>query len=145
MSGKIKALDCLIGPSFLERGVPSLTRLKPTRLAAEDIQLPLPDCFDEDAEALVVRLLELAGLEVVCLEEETVGDMKCGFLPSFSLDGAPLRAWDAIEVVEFRVGALLALPVISVSVPIVLDGWTGCALCGWMGTVVVEVGVEEGN
>jgi hypothetical protein len=143
LSGKISALGCLGGPSFLERGVPSPTRLNPTRLAAEDIQLPLPECFDEDAEVLVVRLLELAGLEVVCLVEERVGDMKCGFLPSFSLDGTPLRVCDAIEVVELRGRALLALPVVSVSVPILLMGRTGCALCRWIRTVVVEDGDEN--
>lgn len=117
--------------------------MKPTRLAAEVIQLALPECFDEDAEALAVRLLKLAGLEVVCLVEERVGDMKCGFLPSLSLDGTPLRVWDAIEVVELCVRALLALPIVSVSVPILLMGRTGCTLCGWMGADVVEVG--DGN
>lgn len=117
--------------------------MKPTRLAAEDIQLPLPECFDEDAEAFTVRKLELAGLDVVCLVEERVGDMKCGFLPSLSLDGTPLRVGDAIEVVELRVRALLALPIVSVSVPILLMGRAGCALCRWIGTDVVEVG--DGN
>lgn len=140
LSGKISALGCLGGPSFLERGVPSPTRLNPTRLAAEDIQLPLPECFDEDAEVLIVGLLEFAGLEVVCLVEERVGDMKCGFLPSFSLDGTPLRVWDAIEVVELRVRAPRTMPVVSFSVPILLMGRTGCALCRWMGTDAVKIG-----
>ena len=80
--------------------------------------MPLPACFDEPVEGVDAGLLGFAVLEVVCLEEETVGDMKCGgFLPRFSLGRTPLRAWDAIEAVESRLEGLLALPVISVSVP----------------------------
>ena len=56
---------------------------------------------------------------MVCLAEETVGDMKRGaFLPRFSLGEMLLWAWDAIEAIELRFISFLALPETSVSVPI---------------------------
>ena len=88
LSGKLSALGCLEKASFLERGVPSLERLKPTRLAAEDIQLPLARALAEQDNGVEEALLELEVLGLTCLLEETVGDMKCGVLvPSKSSIG----------------------------------------------------------
>ena len=44
------AFGCLARASFLERGVPSSTRLRPTRFAADDIQLPLARALAEEVK-----------------------------------------------------------------------------------------------
>ena len=113
LSGKLSALGCLEKASFLERGVPSLERLKPTRLAAEDIQLPLARALAEEDNGVEEALLELEVLGLTCLLEETVGDMKCGVLvPSKSSIGG------VTEAVARRLPVLLAFIVISDSFPI---------------------------
>lgn len=92
LSGKLSALGCLEKASFLERGIPSLERLKPTRLAADDIQLPLTRALAEEINGVEVALLELEVLGLTCLLDERVGDMKCGVLmPRSSLGGVSSR------------------------------------------------------
>ena len=81
------AFGCLARASFLERGVPSPTRLSPTRFAADDIQLPLARALAEEVKAVGVLAWPLADLELDCLVDETVGDMNRGTgLPRFSLE-----------------------------------------------------------
>lgn len=64
------------GTSFLERGVPSVVRRKPTRLAADFIHALLlsilPDLVEDTGVTSVVA--------TDCKEEEKVGVMKCGDL-----------------------------------------------------------------
>lgn len=92
------AFACL--PSFLPLGVPSPSLLKPTRLAADDIQLLLPGVLKDD-EGGEARSAALVDLEADCLEEETVGDINRGaFLPRFSLDGVTLAFWDASDAFD---------------------------------------------
>ncbi len=86
LSGKLTILGFLGGPSFLERGVPSPVRRKPTRLAADFIQVLLPSALVDFVEGIGVMLAVVAD----CKEEEKVGVMKCGDLDftefSFSAD-----------------------------------------------------------
>lgn len=86
LSGKLSALGCLENASLLERGVPSLERLKPTRLAADDIQLPLARALAEEDNGVEEALLELEVLGLTCFLDETVGDMKRGVL-------VPSKSW----------------------------------------------------
>lgn len=74
LSGKVMALDAI--PSFLERGVPPPVRIL-TRFAAEAIQLLLwvPDLRDNGVD---IRFRSLPAFRLFCLDEERVGDMKCG-------------------------------------------------------------------
>lgn len=91
LSGNVTALLCF--PSFLLLGFPWPTLLKPTRLAADETQLPVAFTLEEDRG----EVLEDFGMD--CFEEETVGDMKRGgFLPRLSLVGALLRDGDAIRI-----------------------------------------------
>ncbi len=84
LSGKLMACTCFARPSFLDRGVPSPARRKPTRFAADFI---LPSTLT----GLVVSGAGVGPLAsvfaaTVCFEEESVGVMKCGDLglPGFS-------------------------------------------------------------
>ena len=72
LSGKLIVLELLGGPSFLDRGVPSPVRRKPTRLAADFIHSLLLSTLLEFVEGTGVRLVAVA----VCEEEEKVGVMK---------------------------------------------------------------------
>ena len=76
MSGKLIVLEFLGGPSFLDRGVPSPVRRKPTRLAADFIHALLLSALLDLVERTGVMLVVAAD----CKEEEKVGVMKCGDL-----------------------------------------------------------------
>ena len=86
LSGKLNVLASLGNPSFLDRGVPSPVRRKPTRLAADFIHALLLSALLDFAERTGVTLV----VAVDCKEEEKVGAMKCGDLDfvefSFSAD-----------------------------------------------------------
>ena len=69
-------LELLGGPSFLDRGVPSPVRRRPTRLAADFIHTLLLSALLDFIEDTGVRLVVAAD----CKEEEKVGVMKCGDL-----------------------------------------------------------------
>lgn len=90
MSGKLIVLEFFESPSFLERGVPSAVRRKPTRLAADFIHaLPLSALLDFEGTGVMLRSLRSCSFPLVatdCKEEENVGVMKCGDLdlPEFS-------------------------------------------------------------
>lgn len=95
LSGKLNVLELFAGPSFLERGVPSPARRKPTRLAADFIQaLLLPALLDfvEDTGVLPFVATD-------CNEEENVGVMKCGDLGFSELS---ISAGIFVEVGELR-------------------------------------------
>ena len=62
----------LEGPSFLDRGVPSPVRRKPTRLAADFIHALLLSTLLDFVEGTGVWLVAVAD----CKEEESVGVMK---------------------------------------------------------------------
>lgn len=79
LSGKITAFEGI--PAFLVRGVPSPTRLRPTRLAADAIQLLPCALLDVTDDGVDFRSCALDSLVAVCLAEERVGDMKRGDLP----------------------------------------------------------------
>lgn len=76
LSGKLIVLEFFGGPSFLERGVPSPVRRRPTRLAADFIQALLPSALLDFVEDTGV----LPFVATDCKEEENVGVMKCGDL-----------------------------------------------------------------
>lgn len=86
LSGKLMVLEFLGSPSFLERGVPSLVRRKPTRLAADFIHALLLSALLDFVGGTGVLLV----VATDCKEEEKVGVMKCGDLDfsefSFSPD-----------------------------------------------------------
>lgn len=79
LSGKAIAFE--IVPAFAARGVPLPTRPKPTRFAADAIQLLRCVLLDVDDDGVESRSGDLIGLFAVCWVEERVGDMKCGDLP----------------------------------------------------------------
>ena len=95
--------------------------MKPTRLAADAIQLPLARTFAEEANGVVRVPVALEDLALICLAEERVGDMKRGaaFLALFSLGGVSSRGWYPIEPAERRLPVLLAFAVMSDSFPII--------------------------
>ena len=72
LSGKLIVLELLGGPSFLDRGVPSPVRRKPTRLAADFIHALLLSILLNFVEDAGVRFVAVAD----CKEEENVGVMK---------------------------------------------------------------------
>ena len=72
LSGKLIVFELLGGPSFLDRGVPSPVRRKPTRLAADFIHALLLSTLPDFVEGKGVRLVAVAD----CKEEENVGVMK---------------------------------------------------------------------
>ena len=72
LSGKLIVFELLGGPSFLDRGVPSPVRRKPTRLAADFIHALLLSILLDLVEGTGVRLVAVAD----CMEEENVGVMK---------------------------------------------------------------------
>lgn len=76
LSGKLIVLDVLGGPSFLERGVPSPVRRKPTRLAADFIHALLLSALLDFVAGTGV----MPSVATDCKEEEKVGVMKCGDL-----------------------------------------------------------------
>ena len=76
MSGKLIVLDVLEGSPFLDRGVPSPVRRKPTRLAADFIHALLLSALLDFVEGIGVMLAVAAD----CKEEDKVGVMKCGDL-----------------------------------------------------------------
>lgn len=86
LSGKLIVLESWGGLSFLDRGVPSPVRRKPTRLAADFIHALLLSALLDFAKRTGVMLAVAAD----CKEEERVGVMKCGDLDfaefSFSAD-----------------------------------------------------------
>lgn len=93
LSGKLRALACFVRPSFLDRGVPSPARRKPTRFAADFI-MPSGLIGLAGSEA-GVGILASVFAAMVCFEEDNVGVMKCGDLDlrKFSL---PMLGDDSI-------------------------------------------------
>lgn len=61
-----------------DRGIPSLTRFKPTRFAAEATQLVRRALTDGIGKYGAIRSVAFSALREACWDEETVGDMKCG-------------------------------------------------------------------
>lgn len=108
-SGKSMAFDRR--PSFLDRGVPSPNRLKPTRFAADVIQVLPGGLLD---------VLFLGNLAAVCLLDESVGDMKWGDLqfPRFSSCLIKPGAGGVFVASTCCLVTLLAFAVISANVPI---------------------------
>ena len=72
LSGKLIVLELLGGASFLDRGVPSPVRRKPTRLAADFIHALLLSTLLDFVEGTGVTLVAVAD----CEEEENVGVIK---------------------------------------------------------------------
>lgn len=79
LSGKVIAFEGI--PDFPVRGVPSPPRLKPTRFAADAIQLLPCVLLDVEDDGVEFRCCALDSLVAVCWVEERVGDMKRGDLP----------------------------------------------------------------
>lgn len=79
LSGKVIAFEGI--PDFPARVVPSPPRLKPTRFAADAIQLLPCVLLDVEDDGVEFRCCALDSLVAVCWVEERVGDMKRGDLP----------------------------------------------------------------
>lgn len=120
LSGKIMAFEGI--PAVPVRGVRSPPRRKPTRFAADAIQL-LPCSLVEVKDGEVeCRSCVLISLLAVCWVEERVGDMKCGDLPLVWLSSlvAESRAFEVevVEIFDDRLTEQLAFAVMSVKTPI---------------------------
>ena len=120
LSGKVTALAVVFKPSFLERGVPSPTRRRPTRLAAEFIHLAV-DAFSSLTDVGVeLRGPSLDTVEaLVLLEDAIVGDMKLPLPVPSNWEGAFLG--DCIGESMLRNCLFPAVEVISVKVPMVIS------------------------
>lgn len=82
MKWYVTSFVCVIpsptNPSLRDWDISSLARLKPTRFAADATQLVRRGLIDGTGKNVVMWSDSFSALRAACLDEEIVGDIKCG-------------------------------------------------------------------